>query len=190
MEKEELFEILLFDKPSNSIKEREKEIFELIPELEVCRGFNQKNEWHVYDVYEHILHVVDYVDKDIILRLSALFHDIGKPLSYIEDINHIGHFRGHWEESRKIFLSYACKFNLDEKLTNLVSNLIFYHDVSLSKMCNERYEELCSVFTISELKMLFKLKRADILAQNPKYYYLLDKCDEEESKMLEKRLKN
>ena len=81
----ELFKILLSDKPSDRIKNNEKEIFEFIPELKDCKGFNQNNDWHVYDVYEHILHVVDYVEEDLILRLTALFHDIGKPLSYTED---------------------------------------------------------------------------------------------------------
>lgn len=185
----ELFKILLSDKPSDRIKNNEKEIFEFIPELKDCKGFNQNNDWHVYDVYEHILHVVDYVDEDLILRLTALFHDIGKPLSYTEDSNHIGHFRGHWDQSMKIFLSYASKLNLDEDTKKLVSNLIYYHDISLDKMCTERFDELCNVFTISELKLLFKLKKADILAQNSKYYYLLDKCDKEECKML-KRLKS
>ena len=54
-----LFNILLSDNPSELIKYHEKEIFLLIPELEKSKGFNQNNEWHIYDVYEHILHVID-----------------------------------------------------------------------------------------------------------------------------------
>lgn len=54
-----LFNILLSDKPSELIKYHEEKIFLLITELEKSKGFNQNNEWHIYDVYEHILHVID-----------------------------------------------------------------------------------------------------------------------------------
>ena len=63
----------------------------------------QKNIWHVYDVYEHILHVIDGVPNNITLRLAALFHDIGKPFVYKEDENGVGHFYGHWNKSKEIF---------------------------------------------------------------------------------------
>ena len=87
-----LFSILLSEKPSILIKQNEEDIFKLIPELKRCKGFNQNNPWHPYDVYEHILHVVDNVDNDLILRLIALFHDIGKPEVYKEDEQGIGNF--------------------------------------------------------------------------------------------------
>ena len=63
MRYEEFLEILLSDDVYNKIKENEKEIFGLIPELEICKDFNQNSEWHIYDVYEHILHVVAGVKK-------------------------------------------------------------------------------------------------------------------------------
>jgi len=77
--------ILLEDNVYELLKENEKELFELIPELEKCKGFNQNNKWHIFDVYEHIIHVVSFVQPNKYLRLAALFHDIGKPLTYTED---------------------------------------------------------------------------------------------------------
>ena len=74
MDVNKLYEILMDDKPSILIKENEDYFFSLIPELKVCKGFNQNNPWHIYDVYEHILHVVDETPKDLSLRLVALFH--------------------------------------------------------------------------------------------------------------------
>ena len=101
-----LLEILLSEDVYERLKQNEQEIFELIPELRVCKGFEQNNKWHIYDVYEHILHVVALVDNNIYLRLSALFHDIGKPNSYTKDSNGVGHFYNHWNESIKIFKKY------------------------------------------------------------------------------------
>ena len=91
MDIEKLYNILLSDKPSDNILASEKEIFLLIPELENCKGFNQNNEWHIYDVYEHILHVIDNVPSNLNLRLAALFHDIGKPTSFTKDEEGSGH---------------------------------------------------------------------------------------------------
>ena len=146
MELTELYKILLSDNPSKELLKNEEQLFELIPELNSCKGFNQNSDWHIYDVYDHILHVVDYVPKDIVLRLTALFHDIGKPLSYTEDKLGIGHFYGHWIESQKIFDSFSKKYNMDKDLSNKVSNLIYYHDINISKLNNDEKKEMYNLF--------------------------------------------
>lgn len=179
---ERLYSILLEEKPSYSLLCNEKELFKLIPELDICKGFNQNNEWHIYDVYEHILHVVDNVPNDLVLRLAALFHDIGKPISYKEDENGVGHFYGHWETSQKIFDSFASKYGLDKAISDLVSNLIYYHDINITKL--DSYDEIYGVFDIEGIKMLYQLKKADLLAQNPKYHYILNEYNNQEQKLL------
>ncbi len=53
----------------------------IIPELEEGIGCEQLGE-HIYDVWGHLLHALQHAaDKDwpLEVRLSALFHDIGKP---------------------------------------------------------------------------------------------------------------
>lgn len=53
----------------------------IIPELEEGIGCLQLGE-HIYDVWEHLLHALQHAaDKNwpLEIRLSALFHDIGKP---------------------------------------------------------------------------------------------------------------
>lgn len=179
----ELYNLLLSETPSVELLNNESKLFALIPELEVCKGFNQNNEWHIYDVYEHILHVVDNVPLNIILRLAALFHDIGKPICYKEDENGIGHFYGHWEASQKIFDDFSNKYNLNKSISDLVSSLIYYHDVNLFKS-SDKIDEICNIFSVDEIKMLYQLKRADLLSQNNKFHYILDKYDEQEKKVL------
>ena len=165
--------ILTSDKPSDEIKKNEKEIFEFIPELEVCSGFNQNNPWHIYDVYEHILKVVDGVPNNFVVRLAALFHDIGKPFSYTVDDEGTGHFYGHWNKSLEIFERFADKNNIDSNITQVVGKLILYHDLQIKTLSEDKYNEFLSKFTKDEIKMLFIITRADLLAQNPKYSHLL-----------------
>lgn len=186
MKLEDLYKLLITDKPSENIKNNEKEIFELIPELKSCKGFDQNNKWHIYDVYEHILHVVDNVSNNIVIRLAALFHDIGKPESYTIDDEGIGHFYGHWVISQNIFDKFAIKYNIDKNISYIVSNLIYYHDISINKLNNDELKELINKLGSDGIELLFELKRADLLAQNQKYHYLLDEYDKEKTYVLSK----
>jgi len=58
-------------------------------------GFDQNTPYHCYDVLTHTLHSVDNAPPDLKIRLTMLFHDIGKPHRYTEDENCVGHFYGH-----------------------------------------------------------------------------------------------
>ena len=184
MKIEELYDVLLSEKPSEDIIKNEKEIFELIPELRICKGFKQFNRWHIYDVYEHILHVVDNVEPNIILRLSALFHDIGKPKKFTLDEEGVGHFYGHWEESEKIFKYFSKKYNIDKEISEKVCKLIYFHDINIGRVVSIRLEEILKIFDKDDIKMLYKLKKADLLSQNSEYHYLLDDYDKQEKELL------
>lgn len=185
-----LLNILLKDKPSEFIRHYEKEIFELIPELYMCKDFKQNNIWHIYDVYEHILHVIDGVPNNIILRLAALFHDIGKPFVYIEDENGIGHFYGHWNKSKEIFENFAEKYNIEEKTKNIISNLILYHDLNIDKASDDELEKLINIFNEDGIIMLFELKQSDLLAQNEQFHYLLGDYELQKERVLHHKIEN
>lgn len=182
----DLKNILLTDKPSILIKEKENEIFSLIPEFKISKGFNQNNPWHIYDVYEHILHVVDGVSNNIIVRLAALFHDMGKPYLYTEDEDGVGHFKGHWIKSQELFLKYANSFDLSDNEIDLISKIIFYHDIRNldSKLTKEEQIALINSFGIDGINKLYEIKKADLLAQNEKYHYMLKDLMAEKQKIL------
>lgn len=179
-----LLNILSSDKPSEEIIKNSDEIFRMIPELSICKNFQQNSIWHIYDVFEHILHVVDGVPNNIILRLAALFHDIGKPVVYKEDENGIGHFFGHWDKSNEIFCEFANKYKLDDSIKKTVSNLILYHDLNIAKIKDDQLDKLINIFDRNEIIMLFQLKRSDLLAQNKEFHYLLEDYKKQEIKIL------
>lgn len=180
----ELLEILLVDDVYNKLKQNEGKLFELIPELKLCKGFNQNNKWHIYDVYEHILHVVTGVEANIYLRLSSLFHDIGKPLTYTEDNNGVGHFYNHWNKSVQIFKKYQDKFNLSNEEKILITNLIFYHDINVDKMEDSELNNMINEIGTSNIGLLFSLKRADLLAQSPEFHNLLQNINKQEKNLV------
>lgn len=181
-----LKEILKEEMPSKRIKENETQIFKMIPELNVCKDFNQNNIWHVYDVYEHILHVIDNVPNNINLRMAALFHDVGKPFVYHEDKDGIGHFYGHWEKSKEIFETFFSKNQINDLDQKIVSNLILYHDVNIGKLNEIDLDKMINLLGKEGILMLFELKKSDLLAQNPKFHYILDDYEQAKQKILNK----
>lgn len=187
MEIEELLNILIQDNPSDLIRKNEEKIFGIIPELALCKNFNQNNMWHIYDVYEHILHVVDGVPNNLALRLSALFHDIGKPLIYQLDDNGEGHFYGHWDKSREIFEKFIKTYKLSNVDVELIANLILYHDIDLKKIDEKGLEKLIKILKYNGIEMLFQLKRSDLLAQNEKFHYMLSEYEELQRKILKNK---
>ena len=66
-----------------------------VPELYDGLNFPQKNPYHKYSVYGHTIVVLQECESsDLITKLTAFFHDIGKPHCYQDDENGIRHFKG------------------------------------------------------------------------------------------------
>ncbi|HEY1478996.1 MAG TPA: hypothetical protein VGF46_03165, partial [Gaiellales bacterium] len=56
-----------------------------LPEWQVCVGVPQRSPTQAYTVDEHILHVLDLAVREggsLVLRLAALWHDVGKPFAH------------------------------------------------------------------------------------------------------------
>lgn len=120
--------------PGKYLQEYKDIVFAIVPELKITDGFEQNNPWHEYDVYKHITTCVDKVPQRFdtetlaIIRFAALLHDIGKPATYTEDDNKIGHFHGHAKVSTHI-ASEVLKndFRLPTKVIQTILTLIENH---------------------------------------------------------------
>lgn len=180
----ELYALLMETRAGSKIKQNEKGVFKLIPELEKCKCFDQHSIWHDKDVYEHTLDVLDYCPKDLYVSMAALFHDIGKIYTLKIDEKGQGHFPNHWIKSKEIFKKFAYDNHLSNKMIYDVGNLIYYHDLRL--LNDSMLYELRNKLGQELMLKLFDLKYADILAQNTEFYYELDCLDEQKKKILKK----
>ena len=180
---EELKRIIMSDRPSEEIRNNEKELFDMIPELEKCKGCAQNSPWHIYDVYEHIMHVIDNTEKDEVLRMCALFHDLGKPDTKENDKYGIDHFPNHWFISRDIFDRFRDEYNYNKEKAQIISKLIYYHDLNIGKLDDKEMNNVINEFSKDEMKLLYKFKRADLLAQNEECHYLLEDYKKQENRI-------
>jgi tRNA nucleotidyltransferase/poly(A) polymerase len=73
---------------------------EILPEVARLKNLEQPAKYHFDDVFTHTLKVLDRTRNDVTLRISALFHDIGKFKTYKKTDNKIS-FLGHESESAK-----------------------------------------------------------------------------------------
>ncbi len=100
----------------------------LVPDFDVCMETTQNNPYHCYSVGEHTLVMLPLVPPDKVLRLSVLFHDLGKPQTQVADANGIEHFPGHGLVSEKIAEAFLKEYRFDNDTIKKVCHLIHYHD--------------------------------------------------------------
>jgi poly(A) polymerase len=112
------------------------------PEFREGVGLDQ-GAFHVRDVWEHSLDVVARTDpNDLPLRLSALFHDVGKPKTRTIDAEGRIRFFGHAEEgatmTRMILNRWRCSRELTEQVTLLVANHMLPAQVASARTASVR----------------------------------------------------
>lgn len=79
--RDELNKMLLLTNPSQALKMLDDiDMLKIIlPELKATQHVEQPKPYHDNDVFEHTMNVLDKIKPDLLLRISALLHDIGKP---------------------------------------------------------------------------------------------------------------
>ena len=146
--------------------EFEDVLAEFIPELKSAFEFKQNNPYHCYPVYAHILTVLkECVDADIITKLAAFFHDIGKPHCYQDDDNGIRHFKGHGKVSAEMTDDIMRRLKFDNDTREKVVQLVYYHDATF-EVGKKYVRRWLNKIGIDQFKRLLVLRRADIMGQS------------------------
>ena len=176
--KAEFEKMLLGSNVRKVLMDYKKIIATFIPEIEPCFNFNQNNPSHAYDVWEHTAESIQKAKRDRIVRLVMFFHDIGKPHCYIEDICDVGHFYGHGIRSAEMTEDIMKRLRFDSNTINTVTTLVKYHDNFIEESPNA-IRRLLNKIGEENLRYLFDIREADVLAQNTEYLKpRLDKLSE------------
>jgi poly(A) polymerase len=128
---EELRKMLLSDRPRRALELLDESgLLELLlPEVFACHGVAQGG-YHVADVYGHTLLTVEAASAadrgpkpDIVLRLAALLHDVGKPATATPD----GAFRGHQDVGADLARAALTRLRFSNGEVERVSRLVRLH---------------------------------------------------------------
>ena len=94
----------------------------ILPEVAACKGV-QQGGYHTHDVYGHTLLAVAATPRDLLVRLAALFHDVGKPATASGD----GTFVGHENVGARIARSALERLRFSQKDIEVVAGLVQLH---------------------------------------------------------------
>jgi putative nucleotidyltransferase with HDIG domain len=121
---EELRRMLVSDRPKLALELLDSGgLLEVVlPEVAACKGVPQSG-YHTHDVFGHTLLTVDKTPPDLLVRLAALFHDVGKPSTATPD----GAFTGHEEVGAGLAKSALERLRFSQKEIEPVVHIVRLH---------------------------------------------------------------
>lgn len=128
------------------------------PELLEGVGVEQ-NEWHAFEVYRHNLETLDSLPPgDLVLRLAALLHDVGKPRT-----KEGAHFYRHEQVGADMANEMLARLRFSNEVAQTVEHLVRQHmyvaDPDLSDAAIRRFIRRIGVHNLDRQ---FALRAADI----------------------------
>ncbi|MEL7565656.1 MAG: CCA tRNA nucleotidyltransferase [Dehalobacterium sp.] len=171
--RDELVKILISDQPADGLRILHDTglLKFILPELDVCYNFDQKNFHHDKNVFDHILAVIDNTPNDLILRLSALLHDIAKPQTFALDENGVGHFYLHNLKGEEISKTILTRLKFDGKTIDIVGTLVREHMSKLSLLRGSTIKRLINRVGRENIFKLIDLQIADEKGSAPPHNF-------------------
>lgn len=137
----------------------------ILPEFDAMMQTEQKNPHHLYTVGEHTIAALSFVEKDKILRLAVLLHDVAKPLCETVDEEGVSHFHGHPKLGGEMAKRILRRLKFDNCSIQSVCRLVSAHDDN-PPLTERSVRRAITRIGTNAFPALFALKRADILAQS------------------------
>ncbi len=134
----------------------------IIPEFKYTYDFNQNNPKHKDNLFFHTVNTVNLCDKDLITRMAALFHDLGKISTRTIDAKGISHYYGHQKESALIAEEKLRYLKASNEIIYSVKNLVLYHTLIYEILPIKELKKIIIQLGEINLNRLFNLLKADL----------------------------
>jgi tRNA nucleotidyltransferase/poly(A) polymerase len=134
-----------------------------LPEL--LEGYRKRqNAHHRYTIYKHIMETVDRVEPVMLLRLTALFHDIAKP-RVREKGEGTWRFLRHEAISADLGAEILARLRFSNHIIRKLVNLVRHHMIDYeSQWSDAAIRRLIRRVGPENIVDLIKLRRADTIA--------------------------
>jgi tRNA nucleotidyltransferase (CCA-adding enzyme) len=163
--RDEMLKLLAARRPSTAIELMWTSglLAEVLPELVAAVGLAQ-NRFHVEDVYQHSLAVCDRVRPDPILRLAALLHDVGKPVTAAPHATREGEnaFHRHEQVGAEICDGIARRLRLSNEQRERLCHLVAHHLIQTGGWTAPGLRRFLRRVGVDALDDLFELRAADL----------------------------
>ncbi len=106
----------------------------IVPELLRGKGVEQRNQYHIYDVFVHCMMSAVYAPPELTLRLAGLLHDVGKP----EAIARGGKMLGHDVYGTDTAHEMLKRLRYSNAIIDEVTELVRHHMYDLSGQAKEK----------------------------------------------------
>ena len=138
-------------------------IFELIiPEFKYTYKFKLGDFKNKNNLFYHIVNTVDFCKRDLITRLSALFHDLGKINTRIIDAKGNSFYYGHEKESALIAEEKLRQLKASKDIIFSVKNIILNHMIVEQNLPVKELKKLIMELGKENLSRLFNLMSANV----------------------------
>lgn len=137
----------------------------ILPEFDQMMLCEQKHPHHMYKVGDHTIKAIENIENNKALRLTMLFHDIGKPHTKTTGEDGVDHFYGHDQLGVKMAKTILKRLRFDNDTINKVCLLVQYHDMDIlpnKKAVRKAVNKVGQEYFVD----LLKVKKADTLAQS------------------------
>jgi putative nucleotidyltransferase with HDIG domain len=128
---------------------------------EILEGVDvDQNEWHAYDVYRHSLATLDAAPAgDLLLRLAALLHDVGKPRTKDGP-----HFYRHEHVGADLSVGMLERLRFSRDTVSAVEHLVRQHMYSADPESQPKtIRRFVNRIGVAHLERLFALRQADVV---------------------------
>ncbi|MCC8104349.1 MAG: HD domain-containing protein [Clostridiales bacterium] len=138
-----------------------------LPEFDRIMIQRQNNPHHAYTTGEHTLVAMQNIAADRVLRLTMLFHDMGKPEVFETDEQGIDHFHGHAAHSEVIARGIMRRLKFDNETTDRVCILVRNHSRYPKLNAPDVRRTAYEIGGPELFELFLQVKRSDVLAQHP-----------------------
>lgn len=153
------FKKTIYDMKETGILEK------IIPEIKDTYNYNQNSKYHQYELFEHIIKVMENVPADLELRYAALFHDLGKPSTKTLGADGYNHYYRHEIVSAEIAEKRLTELKFSNKFIQEIKNLCLEHMCFHKSESEKTIKKIISKYGESFCRKLIDLNAADNAAK-------------------------